>query len=57
MPIFMGCLFWMGAYDPNFMHFVLPIFHGKDLLVHIPTGGGKSLCMFLGVLQYSLERS
>ena len=32
---------------PGQLEAVLPVLHGHDVFVHIATGAGKSLCMFL----------
>ena len=37
------------------MEAVLPVAHGKDFFVKMPTGGGKSLCMYLVPLSISNE--
>ena len=44
LPSFRG---WPGV------EAILPVAHGKDAFVHMPTGRGKSLCMFLLPLSLS----
>lgn len=40
---------------PGQMEAALAVLHGKDVLVRMATGSGKSLCMFLGPLSKSDE--
>lgn len=42
-------------FRPGQLEAVLPTAHGKDVFVRIPTGGGKSLCMYLVPLAISNE--
>lgn len=51
-----GTYFRCASFRPGQLEAILPILHGKDVLVRIPTGGGKSLCMFLGVLLHELDK-
>ena len=47
--------FEFGCFRPGQLEAVLPALHGRDVFVRIPTGGGKSLCMFLVALSYDSD--
>ena len=47
--------FEFGCFRPGQLEAVLLALHGRDVFVRIPTGGGKSLCMFLVALSYESD--
>ena len=47
--------FKFRCFRPGQLEAVLPALHGKDVLVRIPTGGGKSLCMYLVALAHETD--
>ena len=40
---------------PGQLEALLPIAHGKDVFVHMRTGGGKSICMYIIPLAHGGE--
>ena len=40
-------------YRPGQLEAMLPVMHGKDVLVKMPTGGDKTMCMFVPPLATS----
>jgi len=47
--------FHFQSFLPGQLEAVLAIAHGKDVFVRMPTGGGKTLCMYLVPLSISDE--
>ena len=43
----LSATFKFDSFRPGQLQALLPLVHGKDVFVNIPTGGGKSMCMFL----------
>ena len=39
--------FQFGEFRPGQLETLMAVLHGRDVFVRLPTGGGKSLCMFL----------
>lgn len=44
--------FKFGSFRSGQLKAMLPALHGRDTFVRLPTGGGKSLCMFLVALSH-----
>ena len=45
--------FKFNNFRPGQLEALLPAVHGRDVFVRMPTGGGKSLCMYLVPLAVS----
>jgi superfamily II DNA helicase RecQ len=52
LPV-MHSYFRHESFRPGQLEAILPVMHGYDVLVKMPTGGGKTLCMFLPPLATS----
>ena len=48
-------VFHRESFRPGQLEALLPVAHGRDVFVHMPTGGGKSVCMYLVALALSSE--
>ena len=44
--------FKFRSFRPGQLAALLPVLHGRDTFIRLPTGGGKSLCMFLVALSH-----
>ena len=49
----MQSYFGYSDFRPGQLEALLPVVHGRDAFVRMPTGGGKTLCMFLPPLAMS----
>lgn len=47
--------FGFSSFRPGQMEASLSVLHGQDVFVHMATGSGKSLCIYLGPLCKSKE--
>ena len=47
--------FKFDEFRPGQLESLVPVLHGKDVFIHLATGSGKSLCMFLGPLASSVS--
>ncbi len=48
-------VFGHQSFRPGQLEALLPVAHGKNVFIHMATGGGKSLCMYLVPLCISSE--
>ena len=48
--------FKFANFRPGQLEAVIPALHGKYVFVIIPTGGGKSLCMYLVTLSHEPDK-
>ena len=46
-------VFHHAAFKTGQLEAMLPVAHGRDVFVRMPTGGGKTLCMFVPTLATS----
>lgn len=44
-----------SSFRPGQLEALLPVAHGQDTFVRMPSGGGKTLCMFLVPLSVSSD--
>lgn len=49
----MRSYFHHESFKPGQLEAMLPVLHGHDVLVKMPTGGGKTMCMFVPPLATS----
>ena len=49
----LSSVFHYNEFRPGQLEAILPALHGRDSIVRMATGAGKSLCMFMVPLAYS----
>ena len=49
----MQSYFHHDSFRPGQLEAMFPVMHGHDVLVKMPTGGGKTMCMFVPPLATS----